>query len=343
MTNKNTIKAAALFCIALCITSCSSDDTATTESESPVALQVSAGIGESLTRAVGTQWTSSDAIGVRVTNASANSDMTTLYKNVKYTIETLSTDNTTADFEAADNTQKSTVIFFQDKSETATFAAYAPYSESEPNALPGTNGKITVETSKNNGSTTAQETIDYIYAEGATASFTNPEAKFTKLSDTQDYSFHHKMARLVLTVKAGKGFSSSDILSDEADLKFTFNLGGLIHEGTFDVTTGTAATTGTAVDDWDITECANTEVTTSGSESRTYTLILLPQDLSSKPLTLSATSNEQTYVNSKLIAPNMEAGKSYAYTITVNKTGVTISGCTISDWTPKDNGGVEAK
>lgn len=331
---RNTIKAAATLCLinyALCINiSCSTNDDTTAETNAPVALQVSAGIGDNLTRAVGAKWSESDAIGVRVTSP-ANSD----YKNVKYTIDELSNDQTTADFQAA-----STPIFFQSKDEQVTLAAYAPYSESEPNALPGTDGKITFKTSKYNGSTEDQEKIDFIYASGATATFDKPKAEFTTV-DEKDYSFHHKMSRMVLTFKAGNGFNSSDILSTDDNLKFTFSLGGLSHDGTFDVTTGEAKVTKASGEsavmgsaDWDITECVKTD----DKESRTYTLILFPQDLSSAPLTLKAVTGGQTYENSTTIAPNLEAGKSYAYTITVNKTALQITSCTISDW---DNGNGE--
>lgn len=329
MTNNKTVKAIAycalFFMNCALISSCSADDNEAAEGNSPVAAQISAGIGESLTRAVDTKWTSTDNIGVRVTAATANSSMITRYKNVQYKIKSLSNDNATAEFEAADQTQTSTMIFFQDASETVTFAAYAPYQSSSPNELPGTDGEITGgKTNEKNGSTTDQETIDFIYASGATASKSNSTVSFSG----DDHQFKHKMARLVLNVKMSDGFEATDIS------KITkITLGGLIHEGTFNVTTGTAAasTTASAVDDWDITNVAKTET----DNVYTYTMILYPQTLKSAlPIAITVTDDNgsQTYSNSTTIQPDLKTGTSYEYTITVKKQGLTISGCTIAAW-----------
>ena len=63
---------------------------------------------------------------------------------------------------------------------------------------------------------------------------------------------------------------------------------------------------------------------------RTYTLILYPQTLASA-LTFKAEIDNQAYTN-KEIKPELQAGYSYTYEITVKKTGLTVSGCTIKDW-----------
>ena len=81
-----------------------------------------------------------------------------------------------------------------------------------------------------------QEKMDYIYATGAQAGKSNPTISFTDNTATggSDCSFKHQMARLILKVQASTtdGFSDTDVLK-LADYK----LGGLIHEGTFNVTT----------------------------------------------------------------------------------------------------------
>ena len=64
------------------------------------------------------------------------SNMEELYKNVKYT--TTANTASAANFTAPEGQG----IFFQDASETVTFAAYAPYQASAANALPGTDGVI---------------------------------------------------------------------------------------------------------------------------------------------------------------------------------------------------------
>lgn len=50
------------------------------------------------------------------------------------------------------------------------------------------------------------------------------------------------------------------------------------------------------------------------------------------PLIFTATIDGQNYVNSASIQPALDKGKSYSYTITVRKTGLTVSGCTIEPW-----------
>ena len=124
---------------------------------------------------------------------------------------------------------------------------------------------------------------------------------------------------MVFQTSETDGFGPDDIFGG------AFNLGGLIHDGTFDVTTGETATTGTAVDSWDITDCKYTDAATT----RTYSLILLPQDLSSKPLNVT-------------INPNLQAGYTYTYTITVKKSGLVVSGCTITNWNTGSAGSGDA-
>lgn len=256
------------------------------------------------TRADGSKWTQ-DKIGVTVSNAT-NSDMATLYVNVPYS--TTST-TTTADFTAVD-----TKIYFQDATETVTFSAYAPYNAD--------GGTLTVNTEK-------QKDVDFIYASGATASRTS-----SKVSFSGDNAFKHKMAQLVITVKTSTddGFKAADAKKITAA-----TLSGLIHDGTFNTLTGETATTGTAVKEWAITDFNSS----TADDTRTYSLIVFPQDLTGdNALTLSLTLFGQTYETA--IAPNMQAGQSYSYTVTVKRTGLTISTCTVNDWTANDNQDVDA-
>lgn len=312
---------------ALALAACSNDENMNMDDNSPVPARVTAGLSSPATRAVGANW-NADAIGVMVTDSPV-SDMVNLYKNVKYTT---SSTGATAEFTA--ETGKG--IFFQDAEETVTFAAYAPYQESEANALPGENGKVTVETDKKN-TEGEQEKIDFLFASGATASKGKPTVTFTAASGGSDCSFHHKMAQLniVFQVSTNDGFSADQILAEGN----TFNLGGLIHEGTFDVTTGEATATGNQADSWDITACKHTDASTT----RTYSLILLPQDLHSSALKVTVGIDGQNYYNTTAINPNLESGKTYTYTITVKKTGLEVSGCTITNWGSGSTGSGDAE
>lgn len=311
---------------AVALAACSGEETVDNmDNGGPVEARFAAGIGAPATRAVGYRW-NADHIGIMVT---APENMKEMYRNVEYV--TAST-GFSADFSPAETGGG---IFFQNKTGQVTFSAYAPYQQSSAgNVLPGTDGVIGVNTADSNGDT--QESIDFLFASGATASQQSPDVYFSDESGEggKDNSFHHMMAMLdiVFQVSAADGFSAADILAEGN----TFKLGGLMHEGTFNVTDGTAAPkTGiAAVDDWDITSCKHTDTT----GTRTYSLILLPQDLTGSPLEVSVVIGGQTYSNNTDITPDLEAGKMYTYTITVKKTGLAVSGCGISAWETSTTG-----
>lgn len=302
---------------ALALAACSSDEENLTDG--PVGARISAGVNTPETRASNNLW-EADEIGVMVTKAES-SDMAELYKNVKYA--TTASNAASANFTAAAGEG----IFFQDASETVTFAAYAPYQTSAANVLPDTDGVISGSTAEQS-TREKQKAFDYIYASGATASHSNPTVEFK-----EEHAFAHKMTRLILIVKTSEqdGFTAGQVTNGE------YSLSGLKHEGTFDVKSGTAAanTEGKTTNDWSLT--TNSLKTDGETEQMTFTSILYPQTPGST-LTFKAVIDGQTYTNSTDINPALAAGKSYTYTITVKKTGLAVSGCTIEDW-GDDTGG----
>lgn len=300
--------------LATVLAGCSNDDENVVDN-GPVAAQISAGVN-AVTRAQDATW-EADAIGVMVTGT-PDSGIEKLYKNVKY--NTTATSSAPATFTAEGGAANG--IFFQDATETVTFAAYAPYQASAADALPGTSGVISGSTTDQN-TRNLQKAFDFIYASGATASRTSPAIQFQN-----DYPFMHKMTRLVIIVKtsAEHGFTATQVTEG------TYTLKGLNHTGTFNVTTGVAQATGTPTDDaWSLSE--KSLKTADETTQCIFTSILYPQTLA-KALTFTATIDGKTYTNSTDInpAPTVTAGTSYEYTITVKKTGLTVSGCTITDW-----------
>lgn len=310
------------------LAACSNDENEV--NNGPVEARITAGIDGPKTRAVDDSWSGGNTIGVMVTNA-PTSTMATLYKNVEYTVES---GGPTGIFKAT-----SGGIFFQNASENVTFAAYSPYQLSADAAtLPGTDGTVTGGDTKDQSTVAKQEAFDYLFATGATASRGSATVEFKKADVDHDYQFKHKMSRLILVLNtsATDGFTADQVFSA------TYTLGGLKHEGTFKVTDGTAAVSpsASAVSDWTITNNAKKDDTTG--KTRTYTMILYPQSLSS-PLTFSATIDGQTYVNKSDIQPALAAGTSYTYTITMKKTGLSVSGCTIEGWTNNTGGSGNAE
>ncbi len=286
-----------------------------------MAAQITAGVSTPGTRALNDTW-ESDRIGVMVTGVSGTttgvtSRMESMYKNVPYT--TTETGGASAAFTSTNG------IYFQDANETVTFAAYGPYRSSADNAtLPGTDGVISGISTDAQSSREAQKAFDFIYASGATASQGSPTVEFK-----EDNRFCHVMSRLIIIVKAGGGLTADDVKAA------TYTLGGLIHSGTFDVTKGEAKADAStkATADWSLS--ANSLKDATGD--LTFTSILYPQTLTGA-LTFKATVDGQTYSNTTSINPSLAAGTSYTYTITVNKTGLTVSGCTIGDWTSGKEG-----
>ena len=301
----------------------------------PVEARITADVSGPKTRAVDNKW-NADHIGVMAMDATTT--MGKKYKNVEY--QTAST-GISADFTPATDGYG---IFFEDASREFTFAAYAPYNTSHATSLPGNKGKITVNT-ENQHTVEKQENIDYIYATGAMGSKGSPVISFTDntAAGGSDCSFKHKMARLILKVQA----STADGFTDPGVLRFAnYKLGGLIHEGTFDVLTGTATATGSVVNDWMLIESSyptpNTNTVTYNCVTdydvntgvMTLSMILLPQTLADF-LSLEVTPDDgenQTYSNKDFIKPALKAGYSYTYTIMVKKTGLAISGSTIENW-----------
>lgn len=298
----------AISLLACVLTACSHNDENIVVNDGPVAAQITAGLNVPATRAENQTWGTDDAIGVTVT-AAPTSNMETMYRNVEYTIST------------GGNTQSATFtsatgIYFQDENETVTFSAYFPYQSGLAE-----NGIIShddISTMQTDAAT--QETIDYLYDDNVTATQTNPSVNFI---------FEHKMTKLILIVKTGAGFTPSEIATG-----WSFNLGGLIHKGTFDTNTGIAIADATAspVSAWNITN--NRCEVDSEAGTRTYIMYLYPQTLTSSDLSFSATYGGQTYTTQTgAIKPALEEGNSYEYTITVNQTGLIVSGCTIEPWT----------
>ena len=316
-----------LAALALSATACSNDNDTTTYG--PREAVITAGINTPVTRANGSTWETDD-IGVMVT-AATTSNMPTLYKNVQYT--TTSTSSDAATFTASTGAG----IFFQDANETVTFAAYGPYQTSTDAAtLPGSNGVISNISTTNQSTRDAQKAFDFIYASGATATNSSYKVQFQG-----DYAFFHKMSRLIIQFVAATdaGFDATEVSAEGS----TYSITGLIHEGTFNVTTGvaqaqTATVPGSSAagsTDWSLN--TNSLRTPNETTTATFTSILYPQDHSASGLTVKAEIAGQTY--EATIMPNLESGKSYTYTITAKTQGLEVTGCTVTDWT---NGGSDS-
>lgn len=283
---------------AMAFAACSNDDE--NLANGPVEARISASIDGVKTRAAETSWNAGDQIGISCDGGKTN------YTNVLYTISNVNTGSFTSE----------TPIYFQDLEEV-TFSAYYPYAAA--------GGTITKTIAAADQEEETQKKIDYMYASGATASRQSPEVKFTNEGGT-DARFKHCMSRLSFTFNQG---ADTD-LKDMTD----FTVSGLKMTGTFDTTDGTASADETA-------QAANLKITETPGESTGYTrsLILFPQSVAGGEFSLSLTLGGQIYQTELSIPQSGTAltkGCSYTYTITVNKTAISVSQATIEDW---NNGG----
>ena len=285
----------ALAALALALAACNNDNEIL-NNDGPVAARFIADIAPA-TRASGTAWAERDEIGI--------SESRFGYTNVPYR------------WESGKFTPTGTIIFFQDDDPT-TFSAYYPYD-----ADGGTLTATTDVTAQQN-----QPAIDFLYATGATASTHNPEVNFTNNLSTggTDCSFHHRMSQITLTFKAGSGVDFNTIKPTG------YTLSGLVLEGSFDTTTGTAETDANA---------QTADLTMELDGALTSSVILFPQSTTS--IELSVNYNSQPYTATLTVPEGaLQAGNNYTYTVKVRNKVLEVSEATIAKWNDIDGGDVGA-
>lgn len=297
----------------LSFAACSNDEGITT-ADGLTAAKFSASIGAK-TRAYETTWEANDKIGITGTSGDKS------YQNVAY--------QTAAGGEQGTFTvvTEGEEIYYQNDAAVA-FTAYYPWSSSTT---------ITADTHEQ----VNQKTFDFLYAMAA-GSKANPNVTF---------QFNHKMAKLVLTIVRGK-----DVSYDEVKAA-VLSLAGFKNNGSFNGLTGVATATGTNSEDWTF---AGSETTTNNApftlddtkESVAYSLILFPQELSAD-MTFKAINNQTFTAGIGLEEANsaagdtdanneLKAGRQYNITVTLSKTAITVTSCTINPWNSIDGAGVEA-
>lgn len=288
---------------AVVFSACNKVETPETTTDSLVAAKVLAGIQ---TKASGSTWDASDAIGITTTGNEKKDGKE--YINVKFTNDGAGTFN------------GSSPIYFQNKNDV-TFTAYYPFTGTEGN-VPGTLGSITANTGAANQTAVEQKNIDFMWAE-TTANVTEPTVSFTGLK-----AFTHKMSMLTLTFVKGNDVALSDLSK--------YVLKGLALNGTFNTVEGMALATGTA-NDLDIVLASVPDAPTYQASS----LILFPQTISGGKVQLEVTLNSQTY-KADLALAELLSGKNHTFNITVTKTGISTASAAITDWTDEPGTDAEA-
>lgn len=297
------------------LAACSNDETENTDTEKDNVALFTGSIEGARIRAYDQTWEGTDKIGITGTTGS------TTYTNVPYKRggETFVID---------DGKQP---IYYQDD-QPVTFTAYYPWDESLTAAT-----IIKADT----WGQADQKKFDFLHA-------TASGSKGTPVN----FTFTHKMSKLVLIVKAGTDMTYTDVE------KAVCSLDNLLHEGAFDRTTGTATAAGNEGVMWTFAnnnsadEAAfNTPAVAkdAANASVAYTLILFPQTFPSAGegnlLEFTAETGGNTYsaeidfaqVKDNGDANELKPGAQYNITINLNKTGLTIGTSSISNWEEKSH------
>lgn len=213
---------------------------------------------------------------------------------------------------AGDGVFTGTTMYFRNKREPVTLKAYYPFAGTE-----GTAPVLEASTTSGNQTPGGQTGFDYLYASKENVTGSNPDVKL---------EFSHKMSKLTLTFKNGVGAGGVRIVS--------YEISGLVLDGTFDTATGVCAAKAYAN-----AQPLSIDVTGDTDGKQLPSLILFPQSTANKTVTLTITDSDGQYYSCNLSFENnsIVAGNNYLYTVTVNKTGLTVSGSSITDWNNKES------
>jgi len=225
-------------------------------------------------------------------------------------ITTATADNIAYQAQTGNSTQSaftpvstSETLYYPQDGSKVDFIAYHPYK------TPLTGHTYNIDVSNQS----APAAIDVLYSNNA--------AGYDKTSGTVDLRFAHALAKLTVNVTAGTGAPGL------AGLAIT--LGGQYKSGNLSLSDGS---TFTALQTGDI---AMREVTAGAA----YEAILIPQGAVTGSKALF-TVGSNTY-EWDISAINFQPGMKYTYTVTVDKTGITVAAGDITGWTGATNNPTE--
>lgn len=203
-----------------------------------------------------------------------------------------------------DGTFVGTIMYFQNKQEQLTLTAYYPYTgtEGESPAI------IEASTGAERQTSAEQPKFDFLYAVKENVTGADPNVNF---------SFSHKMSKLTIVFENGNiGTDVSKITSCE--------INGLVLEGRFNPMTGECAAKA---------DTPSSALNLSTAAGVLPSLILFPQTVDKVTMKITDSEAQEYRCELKFDGNRLESGNNYLYTITVNKTGLTVNKCEIAQWT----------
>lgn len=224
-------------------------------------------------------------------------------------------------------------IYFQNEDEVA-FTAYYPWNSLE------TAEAINADT----WAQAHQKSFDFLWAQ-ASGKKASPEVAFT---------FAHRMAKVVLTVKPGNGVSYDEVKTGVLSLE------GFRHKGTFNIVDGSTAVDDAGTAMWEFAGNENAAynapaIFNDAEGTVTFPLIFFPQEFDNPlPFFAELSGNHTLKATIDFIAANREkdgvtaknewvAGRRYNLTVTLHKTGITLDNCSIMPWEEVNGGNIDAE
>ena len=214
---------------------------------------------------------------------------------------------------SGDGSFEGSPMYFKNKREPVTVTAYYPFAGDQGVAL----NSIEACTSAEFQAEGKQSEIDFLFARNENVTGADPKVKF---------NFSHRMSLLTLTFKNGSGADVNKITS--------YTIVGAKLDGTFNLSDGVCSAKSDGEAKNLIIDLSNVEVI---SEKDLAPLILFPQEITGESLTLKIKDNEgQEYACSlNLENDRLEPGYNYKWTVTVNKTSLSVDKAEIINWITK--------
>lgn len=203
-----------------------------------------------------------------------------------------------------------TAMYFTNHTDPVDFTAYYPFIGTEGTVPAAIEKSITAE----DQTPEKQADFDFLYAHEEGITGENPKVAFT---------FSHMMSKLTFVFKSGNGADVNKITS--------YSVEGLVLDGTFDTATGECKANSTSAKSLTI---ATTDVKEG---EKLPSLIVFPQDGSAAKLRIKDSEGQDYECSLSFDNNRLESGNNYQFTVTVNKTGLTVNKSTITDWDTKES------
>lgn len=299
---------------AMVFASCGNDEVTGQPDQSSSPLQILGNISgmneQPSSRAVDSAWGTDDRIGVTVAENLSGNDVDN-YVNMQYRSEGGNA------FRAVNEGSTDNNIYLKGDG-TYTLSAYYPYT-GENKSLPGAEGVLAVNTKDEFQTADKQPQIDFLFA----------ETEGIRKGSPVEFTFGHKMTKVVFKFKAIKGATLNDM---------TCRLTNLQLDGTFNVTTGEATASAEPIDPRQELKIVVTKPV--GDQEMTASIILLPQSIAENVL-LEVKMNDETYT-ATLPAQELKAGWAQPYEVIFENPAMTIKKAEIEPWEVEDEKDVTA-